>query len=63
MKNILRLICLFIVAVSFSGCMTPVRSDGRLQHKSFKVDISELDWLEIVYTPAKNDRKIIIQEK
>lgn len=60
MKNILRFICLFIVAVSFSGCMTPVRSDGRLQHKSFKVDISELDWLEIVYTPAKNDRKIIL---
>lgn len=37
-----------------------MQSDGRLRHSSFEVDISELDWLEILYTPAENDREILL---
>lgn len=42
------------------GCISPVQRDGRLRHSSFDVDVSELDWLEILYIPAANDREIIL---
>lgn len=53
---------LFVLASVFinTGCMTAMQGDGRLRHSSFEVDISELDWLEILYTPAENDKKILL---
>ncbi len=47
-------------ALCNSGCITAMQGDGKLRHSSFEVDISELDWLEILYTPAENDRKILL---
>lgn len=47
-------------ALCNSGCITAMQGDGKLRHSSFEVDISELDWLEILYTPAENDREILL---
>lgn len=49
-----------VFAVIQFGCISPVQKDGRLIHRSFRVQISDLDWLEILYTPAANDREIIL---
>lgn len=53
---------LFVITFAFcnSGCITAMQGDGKLRHSSFEVNISELDWLEILYTPAENDRKILL---
>ena len=60
MKKAFSFILLFVVAIAQVGCVSAMQSDGRLRHKSFDVSISELDWLEIVYTPAENDREILL---
>lgn len=60
MKNLFLFIFFCALAFTNIGCITAMQSDGRLRHSSFEVDISELDWLEILYTPAENDREILL---
>lgn len=60
MKRFLLLLFVITFALCNSGCITAMQGDGKLRHSSFEVDISELDWLEILYTPAENDRKILL---
>jgi hypothetical protein len=60
MKKIILFVCFVALATIQFGCVSPVQSDGRLAHSSFDVKISELDWLEILYIPAKNDREILL---
>ena len=47
-------------ALIFSGCASkpPVDGDGRIIHKQFEVEVSGLDWIEIVYFPASDDPEI-----
>ena len=37
---------------------SPVDGDGRIIHKQFEVEVSGLDWIEIVYFPASDDSEI-----
>lgn len=60
MKRFLLLLFVLTFALCNSGCITAMQGDGKLRHSSFEVDISELDWLEILYTPAENDREILL---
>lgn len=60
MKRFLLLLFVITFALCNSGCITAMQGDGKLRHSSFEVDISELDWLEILYTPAENDREILL---
>ena len=60
MKRFLLLLFVITFALCNSGCITAMQGDGKLRHSSFEVNISELDWLEILYTPAENDRKILL---
>lgn len=60
MKKLLLFIFVLALAFIHTGCVTAMQGDGRLRHSSFEVDISELDWLEILYTPAENDREILL---
>lgn len=60
MKKLLLFIFVLALAFIHTSCVTAMQGDGRLRHSSFEVDISELDWLEILYTPAENDREILL---
>ena len=48
------------MTILLSGCafLKPVDKDGRIIHKQFEVEVSGLDWLEMVYFPAPNDPEI-----
>lgn len=60
MKRILLFILFATLACVNVGCVSPIQSDGRLAHRSLQVEVSELDWLEILYFPAENDREIVL---
>lgn len=60
MKKLFFFVFALVFALINTGCVTAMQGDGRLRHSSFEVDISELDWLEILYTPAENDREILL---